>query len=140
MQLEVLVDSPEITIGYDANTRWLYVDWKGEHNQETTHAACLLMLQCLRTRPCAKILNDNSNITRTSMKLSQWGALWLDDMREAGLEYIAWVLPSSLLARQTVESTVHYIEAPQVGTFDDVASAYVWLQQQQPVSTAVSPA
>ncbi|OGX86206.1 hypothetical protein BEN47_01215 [Hymenobacter lapidarius] len=118
------------------------MDWRGEHNQDTTHAACLLMLQALQGRPCAKILNDNSNITHTTMTLTEWGLRWLEEMRNAGLEYIAWVLPSSLLARQAVENTVHYLEAPQVGTFDDVASAYVWLQQQQqqPVPQAASQA
>ena len=68
------------------------MDWQGEHDQETTHAACLL------------------------------------------------ILPSSLLARQAVENTGHAIEAPQVGTFDDVASAYVWLQQQQPAPQVVNRA
>jgi len=140
MQLEVLVESPRISIGYDAENRWLYMDWRGEHDQETTHAACLLMLQTLQDRPCSKILNDNSNITRTTMKLTEWGLRWLQEMHNAGLEYIAWVLPSSSLARQAVENTVHDLETPQVGTFDDVASAYVWLQQQQPLPQALSRA
>ncbi|MBD2767203.1 hypothetical protein IC235_04775 [Hymenobacter sp. BT664] len=59
------------------------------------------------------------------------GAWWLHEMREAGLQYIAWVLPSNLVARQTAETIAQTIENPYVGTFDDVASAYVWLQQQQ---------
>ncbi|SFQ65130.1 hypothetical protein [Hymenobacter arizonensis] len=131
MQLEAIIDSPELFIGYDTKNDWLYVDWKGEHNQSSSQAGCELMLESLRAMPCQKILNDNSNITRTSMQLTQWGIRWVEQMRLAGLQYIAWVLPQSLLARQSVESTVHAIEAPRVGTFDDVASAYVWLQQQQ---------
>ena len=140
MQLEILVDSPGISIGYDPDNQWLYVNWQGEHDQETSRAACLLMLQSLQTRQCAKILNDNSNVTRTSMQLTQWGLQWLDDMHRVGLQYIAWVLPNGLFARQAVESTVHAIEAPQVGTFDDVASAYVWLRQQQSAPPVASPA
>jgi hypothetical protein len=131
MQLEAIVDSPELFIGYDTQNDWLYVDWKGEHDQASSQAGCELMLEALRATPCNKILNDNSNVTRTSMQLTQWGVRWVEQMRLAGLQYIAWVLPQSLLARQSVESTVHAIEAPRVGTFDDVASAYVWLQQQQ---------
>ena len=50
------------------------------------------------------------------------------------------MLPSRLLARQAVENTGHAIEAPQVRTFDDVASAYVWLQQQQPAPQVVNRA
>lgn len=90
--MEVLVDSSKLSIGHDVEKQWLYVDWQGEHDQESTHAACLLMLS------------------------------------------------SSLLARQAVENTGHAIEAPQVGTFDDVASAYVWLQQQQPAPQVVNRA
>jgi hypothetical protein len=131
MQLEAIIDSPELFIGYDTKNDWLYVDWKGEHDQVSSQAACELMLETLRAMPCPKILNDNSNITRTSVQLTQWGVWWIEQMRLAGLQYIAWVLPNNLLARQAVESTVHAIEAPRVGTFDDVASAYVWLQQQQ---------
>ena len=87
MQLEVLIDSPGIPIGYNVEKQWLYVDWQGEHDQET-----MLMLS------------------------------------------------SSLLARQAVENTGHAIEAPQVGTFDDVASACVWLKQQQPAPQVVNRA
>ena len=50
------------------------------------------------------------------------------------------MLPRSLLARQAVKNTGHAIEAPQMGTLDDVASAYVWLQQQQPAPQVVNRA
>ncbi|WP_196283156.1 hypothetical protein [Hymenobacter jeongseonensis] len=131
--MEVIVDSPELFIGYDTEMDWLYVDWKGVHNQESSQVACEQMLTSLRAWPCHKILNDNSGITHTTMKLTAWSAWWLEEMRLTGLQYLAWVLPPSLLARQSVETIVHAIDAPRVGTFDDVASAYVWLQQQQPL-------
>ena len=130
MQLQVIVDTPAIFIGYDAPNQWLYVDWKGEHDQETSQACCLLMLDSLRAHPCAKILNDNSSISRTTMELSLWSVWWIGEMRAAGLEYIAWVLPGSLVARQATEAIVQGIERPHVSTFDDLASAYVWLQRQ----------
>jgi hypothetical protein len=130
MQLHVIVDTPGISIGYDEANQWLYVDWKGEHDQDSSQACCLLMLDSLRAYPCAKILNDNSSISRTTMQLSLWGAWWIEEMRNAGLQCIAWVLPRSLVARQTTEAIVQAVENPHIGTFDDVASAYVWLQQQ----------
>jgi hypothetical protein len=134
MQLLALTDCPEIFIGYDQENQWLYVDWKGEHDQESSQAACLHMLECLRAWPCHKILNDYSGITCTSMQLTAWGAWWLKEMRAAGLQFMAWVLPHNLLSRHVTETVVHDIQEPRVGTFDDVASAYVWLQQQ-PVCT-----
>lgn len=131
MQLSVIVDSDELYIGYDSESQWLYVDWRGEHTPESSRAACLLMLETLRAHPCPKILNDNSNISQTTMQLSSWSLWWLDEMRAAGLQHIAWVLPRHMLARRGVESVVQTIEKPHVASFDDLASAYNWLRQQQ---------
>lgn len=130
MQLHPLVDSPAVFIGHDATNQWLYVDWRGEYNQELSRATCRVMLDTLRTWPCPKILLDNSSITRTTVQLTQWGVQWLADMQDAGLQCISWVLPRDLVARQTTEDIVQGIVQPRVGTFDDMASAYVWLQQQ----------
>ncbi|MDF7812785.1 hypothetical protein [Hymenobacter sp. YC55] len=90
------------------------------------------MLEALRAWPCHKILNDNSNITRTTVELSLWGAWWLEEMLRAGLQHIAWVFPRDFVARQASETVLSSIERPVIGTFDDVASAYIWLQQQHP--------
>jgi hypothetical protein len=130
MQLLPIVDVPSIYIGYDAQNQWLYVDWKGEHTQDSSQECCLLMLDSLRAWPCQKILNDNSGITRTSVQLTVWGAWWLEEMMRAGLQYVAWVFPRDFAARQATEKVLLSIMQPTVGTFDDVASAYVWLQQQ----------
>lgn len=130
MELETIIDQQEVFIGFDSTNQWLYVDWKGEHTQESSQATCMLILESLRARPCAKILNDNSSITRTSVELTLWGAWWIEEMRNAGLQYIAWVYPRDFDARKATEVVVQRIEQPVVATFDDVASAYIWLQQQ----------
>lgn len=134
MQLHVIIDSPELFIGHDAENHWLYVDWKGEYNQDLSRSTCRQMLETIQIWPCTKLLNDNSSITRTTVQLTQWGVQWLEDMLAAGLHFIAWVLPHDLVARQSTEDIVQAIARPRVGTFDDVASACVWLQQQQPTS------
>ena len=130
MHLRPLVDTPGLSISYDAANHWLYVDWKGAHDPDSSWAACGLMLDTLRAFPCPKILNDNSGITRTSMQLSARSLEWLAQMRAAGLRSLAWVLPRDLNARRTTEGVVLRIEAPVVCTFDDVASACAWLQRQ----------
>jgi hypothetical protein len=132
MQLEALIDVPELFIGYDADNQWLYADWKGEYNQETARASCMVMLDTLRRWPSTKMLHDNSNVTLAAMKFTSWGEWWLSELEAAGLCFMAWVLPGSLLARQGAEVTLRAIESPRVGTFDDLASAFSWLQQQQP--------
>lgn len=130
MQLRLLVDTPGLSISYDPANQWQYVDWKGEHDPASSWAACALMLDVMRASPCPKILNDNSGITRTSMQLSARSLEWLAHMHAAGLQFLAWVMPRELDSRRTTEGVVLNIEAPVVCTFDDVASAYTWLQRQ----------
>ncbi|WP_046245281.1 hypothetical protein [Hymenobacter terrenus] len=130
MQLHVIIDSSEIFIGHDAQNKWLYVDWRGEHSQDSSQAVRILMLDSLRMWLCHKMLNDDSSITQNAVELTSWRAWWLEEMYHAGLQYIVWVLPRSLLARQAMEAIVHAIDNLRVGTFDDTASACVWLQQQ----------
>ena len=130
MQLRTIIDTPGISIGYDDDNQWLYVDWKGEHDPDSSWAACGLMLEAMQGFPSAKILNDNSNITRTTMQLSARSLEWLARMHAAGLCYLAWVMPRELHSRRTTEGVVLDIEVPTVCTFDDVASAYLWLQRQ----------
>lgn len=130
MPLRPLVDTPSLSISYDADNQWQYVEWKGQHDPVSSWAACALMLETLRAFPCARILNDNSGITRTTMQLSARSLDWLAQMYAAGLQVLAWVLPPQLASQRTTEGFVLKIEAPAVYTFDDLASASTWLQQQ----------
>ncbi|UOQ80852.1 hypothetical protein [Hymenobacter sp. 5414T-23] len=97
MLLRSLLDTPEITISYDADNQWLYADWKGEHDQESSQRCCMLLLDSLRQWPCHKLLNDNSSISKTTVQISVWGAWWLEEMMRAGLQYVAWIYPAILL-------------------------------------------
>lgn len=130
MPLRSLVDTPSLSISYDSDNQWQYVEWKGKHDPVSSWAACALMLDTLRAFPCPKILNDNSGITRTTMQLSERSLDWLTQMHAAGLQVLAWVLPQELASRRTTEGIVLKIEAPVVCTFDELASAYAWLQRQ----------
>ncbi|GAB2962165.1 hypothetical protein GCM10027048_33210 [Hymenobacter coalescens] len=130
MPLQFFVDTPGLAIGYDAANEWLYTDWRGEHDQASSQACCLLMLEALRRHPCRKILNDNSSVTRQTMQLTPWSRWWLGEMMHAGLQYVAWVYPRNFEARQATENAIRFIQRPVVASFDDVASAYVWLRHQ----------
>lgn len=130
MELQPLVDSPAVFIAHDMVTQCLYADWRGDYNQELSRSTCRMLLAVQRQRPCPKLLNDYSSMTRTTVELTLWGQQWLADMQAAGLRCIAWVLPTDPLARQVTEHIVQGIHQPQVVTFQDVASAYAWLQQQ----------
>lgn len=130
MHLRPLLNTPGLSISYDPDNQWQYVNWTGAHDAVSSWAACAQMLDVMRAFPCAKILNDNSGITHTSMQLSARSLEWLAHMHTAGLQFLAWVMPRELVARRTTEGVVLAIEAPMVCTFDDLASAYAWLQRQ----------
>ena len=100
MPLRLLVDTPSLSISYDSDNQWQYVEWKGKHDPVSSWAACVLMLDTLRAFPCSKILNDNSGITRTTMQLSARSLDWLAQMHAAGLQFLAWVLPQKLASRR----------------------------------------
>ena len=136
MPLCLLVDTPSLAISYDPDNQWQYVEWKGKHDPVSSWAACALMLDTLRAFPCPKILNDNSGITRTTMQLSARSLDWLTQMHAAGLQVLAWVLPQQLASRRTTEGFVLQVGAPVVCTFDELASAYDWLQRQPSTGAA----
>jgi hypothetical protein len=136
MQLRPLLDTPGLSISYDPVNQWQYVNWKGVHDTASSWAACGRMLEVMQAFPCPKILNDNSNITRTTMELSARSLEWLAEMHAAGLHFLAWILPHELVSRRTTEGIVLTLEKPIVCTFDDLASAYTWLQQQPSCSPA----
>jgi hypothetical protein len=129
--LQTVVDSPVLFIGRDELNRWLYVDLRGPYDGPLAQAACEHMLVCLRQWPCQKILTDGTNVLAVHMQRTHWGHRWLEEMQAAGLRYFAWVLPLSLQARHATEERVYAISSPLVGTFDDIASACLWLQQQR---------
>lgn len=130
MHLRYLIVDDHVSIAYDATNDWLYVDWRGEHTAATSRAACLLMLEALRKQPCSKILNDNSNISYTTVVLSEWSVAWLATMRAAGLQHLAWVLPRCSGTLDRAYLTLRAVQKPVVVTFADVASAYEWLHKQ----------
>jgi hypothetical protein len=137
MHLQPLVDTDGILIAYDQDNGWLYVDWKGVHTPESSRLGCIMMLECLRQRPCPKILNDNSSIIRTEFHLTEWSMHWLRDMHAAGLEALAWVYPQHFNSRAATESTLGRITQPILATFDDLATAYLWLKNYQTPATII---
>ncbi|RPD47718.1 hypothetical protein DNI29_09750 [Hymenobacter sediminis] len=127
----IIVDTPGISISYDFTNQWLYINWRGMHNQESTRAACALILDSLSQWPAAKILNDNTNVTRAALQFTEWGVAWLQDMYAGGLRYLAWVYAKEFDGRQASEKLVRLMTHPTVVSFDDIDSARKWLSQQK---------
>ncbi|SHJ37383.1 hypothetical protein SAMN02745146_2955 [Hymenobacter daecheongensis DSM 21074] len=135
MNLHPLVNTESLFIAYDQDNDWLYADWKGIHTQASAQAGCEQILQCLKLRPCRKILNDNSNVFRAEFRLTGWGLSWLHELGSLGLECLAWVYAPDFKARQDAEALLPLITQPVLATFDDLASACWWLQHYQSPGT-----
>jgi len=129
-ELQLLVDTPALSIAHDSANEWLYVEWKGEHSEATALSGGFEVLRCLRLRPCVKILNDNSQVTSNWEKAAQWvGEYYYDQLAQLGVQYVAWVYPGHWAVRNSMDTAMKYVTRPLVVTFDDLATAYAWLQQ-----------
>ncbi|KUG09963.1 hypothetical protein [Solirubrum puertoriconensis] len=154
-QFYSLHESPGITISHDKQNCWLYMQWLGNQNAESIREGCLLLLHYLHETKCVKLLNDDTHVTiaaQPSGTALNWqaeevplegSAAWVGSsfytmLADAGLQYIAWVNAPSVLNRRTADLALAVSETvqlsdnrPLVATFDDLASAYEWLQKRE---------
>ncbi|GAB2792634.1 hypothetical protein HNQ93_003629 [Hymenobacter luteus] len=127
----IILETPGLVISYDYTNQWLYADWRGEHDQDSTRAGCGLMLEALSQWPSSKILNDNSNVTSIAVQLTTWGIGWLQAMYVAGLRYLAWIYSPATHNPQVVQDIIRTTNKPIVASFHDLPSARIWLRQQK---------
>ncbi|AYA37796.1 hypothetical protein D3Y59_12520 [Hymenobacter oligotrophus] len=154
-QFYPLYESSEIAIAHDKRNCWLYVQWLGNHNVDSIRNGCLLLLHYLQETKSAKLLNDDTHVTiaaqitdadldwRPGDTPCEGSAVWVGStfysmLASAGLQFIAWVNAPSVLNRRTADLALNVSETvqlpenrPLVVTFDDLASAYEWLQKRE---------
>lgn len=129
-ELEYIREVPGLIVSYDRINQWLYADWHGEHTPASSLVACQLLLEVAREKRCAKILNDNSNITHSSALITDVGWQWMHDLYAAGVYYFVWVSPTAAMDEQRRENALRSSGRPFVVTFPDLASACSWLLRQ----------
>lgn len=129
MQLQLLFDTPPVSVYYDSFNDWLFVDWHGDLTLPLVQAGCLTISRCFLERSYPRILNNNCDVTSTSTNAPIWLAdHFLPHLGLAGIEYLAWVCAPSPLLKHLAGQAVRELRAPVVAIFDDVAEAYTWLQ------------
>lgn len=129
MQLQLLQETPTISIFYDSSNDWLFIDWRGDLTLAVVQANCLVIAQCFLERPYPRILNSNSGVTSMAAPVPLWLAReFLPHLRLAGIEYLAWVYAPSLPLKRLTDEAVRKLDAPVVNTFDDLELAFAWLQ------------
>jgi hypothetical protein len=129
MQLQILQDTPTVSVYYDSTNDWLFADWRGELDLALVQAGCLTIAQCFLHRTYPRILNNNTDVKGMSANVSAWLAHdYLPHLGLAGIEYLAWVCAPSLLLKHLTSEAVRQLRSPTVAIFDDLADGYAWLQ------------
>ncbi|AKD03702.1 hypothetical protein POKO110462_02250 [Pontibacter korlensis] len=107
----------------------LYAQWFGVQSVETVKEGGYKMLDMIKEQPCAKLLNCNRNVVGSWDMALDWAeSTWTPLMKEAGLRYLAQVLPSSFYATLTIESLIQHIGNDlEIRIFEDNEEAEAWL-------------
>jgi hypothetical protein len=72
MPLELIPDPSGISISYDHDLQWQYMNWQGMHTRESSRECCLLALEAMWLRPAPDMLNNNSGTLYTCVQLTEW--------------------------------------------------------------------
>ncbi|GAA4295942.1 hypothetical protein [Nibribacter koreensis] len=107
----------------------VHAQWFGAQSEETVKGGGLKMLELMRERPYAKLLNCNKEVIGSWDTALEWVETeWAPEMRKAGLRYLAYVVPTSVFATMTVEMAIQRLgDDFEIRTFDDEQNAESWL-------------
>ena len=129
MDGKLLANDPHIKIRYDVMNDTLSADWIGEQTEATVRDGCEKILKFMTVYRCAKLLNDNTNVTGMWSDAAEWVALdWVPRMEKAGCRFLAHVYSPDIYARLSVDKAIDYgIKGILVTTFQGKAAAEEWL-------------
>ncbi|HEX2536244.1 MAG TPA: hypothetical protein VHK69_21030 [Chitinophagaceae bacterium] len=122
-----------ITIEVDLANQWLYADWTGYQTEASVMKGCEKMLEAFRQYGLTLVLNDNTRVLGIWTPAAHWvGAVWLPQMKEAGLRRFAWIYSPSALSRFSTEESLR--ETPDPGivrTFYGLNEGKNWLRSPE---------
>ena len=112
------------------NNSYLYAQWQGVQSVETVKEGGYKMLEMIKEKPCAKLLNSNRNVIGSWDMALDWAENeWAPQMRAAGLRYLAQVVPASIFAMITIENLVRHICGEfEIRMFENDEDAQAWLE------------
>ncbi|GAA4028960.1 hypothetical protein GCM10022409_11340 [Hymenobacter glaciei] len=129
MQLQLLSDTPPVSVYYDCSNDWLFVNWHGDLSLPLVQAGCLAIARCFLERSYPRILNNNADVTSMDVSAPDWLAEhFLPHLGLAGIEYLGWVCAPIPKVKYLTSQAVRQLRSPVVAIFDDVDEAFSWLQ------------
>ncbi|AKQ45808.1 hypothetical protein TH63_09390 [Rufibacter radiotolerans] len=110
----------------------VHARWFGPQSEETVKEGGQKLLELMSGKPYAKLLNCNREVIGSWDMALEWvQSEWAPQMRKEGLQYLAYVVPTSIYAIMTVESLIQRIDDTfEIRTFDDEQKALTWLLSQ----------
>jgi hypothetical protein len=108
----------------------LYAQWFGVQSVETVKEGGYKLLDLIKETPYTKLLNCNKNVVGSWDMALDWAEnTWTPSMRNAGLRYLAQVVPNSIYATLTIETLIQRIDKEfEIRIFEDVEEAEAWLR------------
>lgn len=118
-----------ITVNYNKEADRIDTDWYGFHNLETVKAGCMVMLEITRKNNCKKIINDNRHVLGTWSEASEWvGTSFFPMLENAGVAYLAWVIPSNMFSQLSAKKSVDVAVGNVITQFfTDISLAEEWI-------------
>jgi hypothetical protein len=107
IQQEDYYQDSGITIRYDAQRRWLEVDWTGFQNLASVQRGCLLMLDYLSRHQVDRVINDNTHVQGNWSDGVDWvGNIWFPMMEKAGMKYFAHIFSPSTFSQLSAQKSI----------------------------------
>lgn len=129
MELQLLHETPNLSVSYDSTNQWLFADWRGDLTLALVQDNCSAVAQRLLEIRCARILNSNVGVTGMAPNVPAWLAReFLPYLRLVDVQHVAWVYSPNLRVKCYTDAALQGPEAPAVYLFDDLEAAVAWLR------------
>ena len=127
--MKIFYEEDDVTVYWDDENAWIYVDWRNIPSEKSVHRGCEEMLKLLRRQGCRQVLNDNQNVSGPWNSAAQWVAEdWFPRMLAAGLTKFAWIQsPNSLSKFAARQSTAEHQGSSAIHLFESEQQARDWL-------------
>lgn len=127
--LQLLHESPILSVAFDTDEGWLYANWQKVQNPGDVQTGCVLILQQVGQTRSRRILNDNRQVYSFWAEAAEWvGRTYLPQLAAAGVRRLAWINAHSIYGRLSVGQALAYVERPHTRVFDDYDEAVAWLR------------
>lgn len=128
--MEMLQKAKNIEITFDEQNKILNCNWIGFQNKESIVKSGGDILNFLKKKGCAKVLNDNTQVTGPWQEAAEWTATeWFPAMVGAGLKHFAWIFSTNIFSELSAKKAMPSSDV--VKSFNSITEAKEWLITQK---------